>query len=53
MIWECNVQVQLKLKENASTVAPYSKSYERSLIKTIIDSEDGGSHAVGIDKTHL
>ncbi|KAK9905717.1 hypothetical protein WJX75_005086 [Coccomyxa subellipsoidea] len=42
-----DLQVQLKLKENASTVAPYSKSYERSLIKTIIDSEDGGSHAVG------
>ncbi len=42
----CAMQVQLKQKESASTVAPYSKSYDRSLISTIIDSEDGGLHAV-------
>ena len=41
-------QLKLKQKENESLVAPYSRSYGRTLISTIVESDDGGVHAVGL-----
>ncbi|BDA47172.1 Asparagine-tRNA ligase, cytoplasmic 1 [Coccomyxa sp. Obi] len=42
-----DLQVQLREREAGTLVAPYSRSYERSLIASILLSEDGGVHAVG------
>lgn len=44
----CNVQLELKKKESASLVAPYSRTYNRTLISTILQSDDGGVHAVSL-----
>ena len=41
-------QLKLKQKENETLVAPYSRSYGRTLISTIAESDDGGVHAVGL-----
>ena len=40
------LQLELKRKEAASLVAPYSASYNRTLISTILQAEDGGVFAV-------
>ena len=40
--------MKLKQKENDSLVAPYSRSYGRTLISTIVESGDGGVHAVSL-----
>ncbi|CAK0787728.1 hypothetical protein CVIRNUC_010950 [Coccomyxa viridis] len=41
------LQLKLKQKENDSLIAPYSRSYNRTLISTIVEAADGGVHAVG------
>ena len=41
-------QLKLKQKENETLVAPYSRSYGRTLISTIVESDDGGVHAVSL-----
>jgi hypothetical protein len=40
------MQLELKKKEAASLVAPYSASFGRTLISTIVQADDGGVHAV-------
>lgn len=40
------LQLELKRKEAASLVAPYSASYNRTLISTILQADDGGVYAV-------
>jgi hypothetical protein len=42
------VQLELKKKEAASIVAPYSRAYNRTLISTIVQAEDGGLYVVRI-----
>lgn len=42
------LQIQLKKKEDeALLVAPYSRSYGRTMVSTILDSESGGAALVG------
>ena len=43
-----SVQLKLKQKENDSLIAPYSRSYNRTLISTIVEAADGGVHAVSL-----
>ena len=40
------MQLELKKKEAVSLVAPYSASFGRTLISTIVQADDGGVHAV-------
>ena len=42
------LQLELKKKEAASLVAPYSASFGRTLISTIVQADDGGVHAVSL-----
>ncbi len=42
------MQLKLKQKENDSLIAPYSRSYNRTLISTIVEAADGGVHAVSL-----
>ena len=44
----CSSQLKLKQKENDTLVAPYSRSYNRTMISTVVESDDGGVHAVGL-----
>ena len=47
-IYSFRVQIQLKKKEEeANLVAPYSKSYGRTLVSTILESESEGLSLVG------